>query len=170
MVWEIKNRSATEPTGVGLDEALRAMIKAKAGQYPRAQAALLPALRMAQDKLGHLSDQVVAEVAGLLGLSAAQALDTADFYEMFFRRPRGRHVIWVCESLSCELCGCEGLLQALEARLGITAGQTTADGRFTLMRAQCLGLCDVAPALMVDDRVYPTVKLAELETILAAAE
>jgi NADH-quinone oxidoreductase subunit E len=127
---------------------------------------LLPALHLVLEKLGCIPDDIAAQVAELLELTPAEVLDMLSFYDVFTRAPRGRHVIGVCESLSCELCGCEEILQALRQKLDIAPGQTTRDGRFTLVTMQCLGACDFAPAMFVDEKLHKNVTAAGLDGIL----
>jgi NADH-quinone oxidoreductase subunit E len=168
MTWEAKNRiesTITDDKPV-LAKKVRSEIKALFKKYPSKRAALLPSLHIVQDELGFLSDQAMVEIAELLELAPAEVLDTATFYDMYTRQERGRHLIGVCESLSCELCGCEDLLQALKEKLGIEPGQTTDDKKFTLITMQCLGACDFAPAMLIDETLYKTVSVAELDEIL----
>lgn len=172
MVWQAQDRletTASDDTPV-LAKDLRSQIEALFPKYPNKRAALLPALHRVQDELGRLSDPAIAEIAELLDLAPAEVLDTATFYDMYTRQKRGRHVIGVCESLSCELCGCEDLLGALKEKLGIEVGQTTDDERFTLIAMQCLGACDFAPAMLIDDTLYKTVTVDQLDEIVRNVE
>ncbi|MFC1783023.1 NADH-quinone oxidoreductase subunit NuoE [Planctomycetota bacterium] len=168
MVWEPQDRlTAAEPAAKALlDKKLKADIKALCNLYPNKQAALLPTLHRVQGKLGHLSDQALVEIAEVLELSPAQVLDTAGFYDMYTRKERGNHLIGVCESLSCEICGCGEILQALKDKLSIEPGQTTDDGKFTLITMQCIGACDFAPAILIDEKLYKTVEIDQLDQIL----
>ena len=172
MVWQSIDRLTAEETateaGAGpvLNKQLCMAIGEQCKLYPTRQAALLGALHLVQDQLGRLSDRAMAEVAELLELSPAEVLDTASFYDMFHREGCGRHIIGVCESLSCELCGSAELLTALKEKLGIEPGQTTADGKYTLVTMQCLGACDFAPAMLIDRTLYKTVAPDELDGIL----
>ncbi|MCP4709899.1 MAG: NADH-quinone oxidoreductase subunit NuoE [Planctomycetes bacterium] len=168
MVWESKDRiTAAEPTQeLVLDHKVQNAVKALCKLYPTKQAALLPALHKVQAELGNLSDQAMIEIAQLLEISPAQVLDTAGFYDMYTREKRGKHLIGVCESLSCELCGCEELLAILKKKLKIEPGQTTGDGKFTLITMQCIGACDFAPAMLIDDKLYKTVTPEQLDKIL----
>ena len=168
MTWETKNR--LEPTVTDdkpvLAKKLRSKIKDLFARYPNKRATLLPTLHRVQEELGHISDAAIVEIAELLGLAPAEVMDTATFYDMYTRQERGRHLIGVCESLSCELCGCEDLLHALKEKLGIEPGQTTEDKKFTLITVQCLGACDFAPAMLVDETLYKTVSVEQLDEIL----
>jgi NADH-quinone oxidoreductase subunit E len=172
MVWQTKDRlvSTVSDDKPVLAKKLRSEIKALFQRYPSKRAALLPSLHRVQDELGNLSDQAMVELAELLELAPAEVLDTATFYDMYTRQERGRHLIGVCESLSCELCGCEDLLHALKEKLGIEPGQTTDDDKFTLITMQCLGACDFAPAMLIDDTLYKTVRVEQLDEILQNME
>ena len=122
------------------------------GLYPDARGALLPVLSMAQETFGYVSAEVEAYVAGLFGLSPAHVHEVVTFYTLYFRHPRGRHVISVCHNLSCHLAGAPRILDHLKGRLGIDVGETTDDGRVTLLAVECLCACEHAPMMQVDDR------------------
>lgn len=149
-----------------LDEAMKQEITALFERYPTRRATVLAALHMVQEKHHQISEQAMLEIGELLEISPAEVSDTAGFYEMYSLSGRGRHLIGVCESLSCELCGCDELLEALEAKLGIKAGQTTTDKRITLITMQCLGACDFAPAMLVDKTLYKNVTIDDLDDII----
>jgi len=112
---------------------------------------LLPALYIVQRELGYLTDEGIKYVAELIGLSTAQVAETASFYTMLFMKPVGKNVIWVCQNLSCTLCGAEEIIAHLEKTLGVQTGNTTADGHITLLRQECLASCDTAPVMQVND-------------------
>jgi NADH-quinone oxidoreductase subunit E len=122
------------------------------GRYPSPRAALLPVLHMAQDAFGHVSLEVEEYVAGLFALSPAHVHEVVTFYTLFFREPKGRHVVSVCHNLSCHLAGAPAILEHLKRRLGVDVGQTTDDGRVTLLSVECLCACEHAPMMQVDDR------------------
>jgi len=122
-------------------------------RYPagRGRSALMPLLRLAQERDGYVTAEAIAEVGDILGLSSAEVLAVASFYSMFHLKPKGRHVISVCHNLPCNLMGAEGVIGRLEEVLGVgSESETTADGAFTLERAECLAACDAAPCLQVD--------------------
>jgi len=121
-------------------------------RYPDPRGALLPVLHLAQETFGWISLEVEEYVAGLFGLSPAHVHEVVTFYTLLFRQPRGRHVIAVCHNLSCHLLGAKGILEHLERRLGIGVGETTPDGRVTLLGVECLCACEQAPMMQVDDR------------------
>ncbi len=129
---------------------------------------LLQILHDIQDASGDnsLRQDALDELAHIMRLPVSEIVGTASFYSMFSLRPRGRHVIRVCESPPCYIQGSENVLRALEKRLGITVGGTTADGQFTLETASCLGVCGVAPAMMIDDMVYGNLTEAKVNAII----
>jgi NADH-quinone oxidoreductase subunit E len=135
-------------------------------RYPTCRAATLPVLHAIQDRHGWIAPQAIEEAAAFLGLQPAEVLDTASFYEMFWLRPRGKYLVMVCQSISCELCGHHGLLDALQAKLGVGPGQTTPDGRFSLVHAECLGSCGSAPCALINDQLHENLTAAKLGAIL----
>jgi NADH-quinone oxidoreductase subunit E len=128
--------------------------------------AAVDVMKELQRHYGWLTDEAVQEAAVLLGLSPLQVEELATFYEMIYRRPVGRHVIHVCDSISCWSLGGESLLNQFERLLGIAVGATTADGLFTLLPCCCLGNCGNAPAVMVAERQFGPVTHEQAETIL----
>jgi len=122
------------------------------GLYPDKRGALLPVLRLAQESFGYVSLEVEEYVAGLFDLSAAHVHEVVTFYTLFFQQPPGRHVVSVCHNLSCHLMGSKAIVQHLSHRLGVAVGETTADGRVTLLTVECLCACEQAPMMQVDDR------------------
>jgi NADH-quinone oxidoreductase subunit E len=137
-----------------LTEQEKTEIARELAAAPSRRAALPEALKIVQRRTRWIDDQSLADVAGHLGLSLAEADAVATFYNLIFRKPVGRHVILVCDSVSCWLMGYESLLEHLGRRLGIGLGQTTPDGRFTLLPTACLGACDRAPCMMIDDDLH----------------
>jgi NADH-quinone oxidoreductase E subunit len=122
-------------------------------RYPpdRRRSAVLPALYLAQYQQGYITANAIRHVAELLGITRADVEDVVTFYTMFYTRPVGKFVLQVCRTLSCALNGAERVTEALTATLGITPGQTDATGTFTLVEVECLGACDRAPVVMVND-------------------
>ena len=136
-----------------LSEELRKKILAYLPRYPSKQAVTLPALHLVQDELRCVPRAAIREIAELLDLSPAEVHDAMTFYQ-FFReeeQPLGRTRLWVCRSLACMLRGGEQLLDQLCQKLNVQPGETTADGKITLEFAECLGACEGAPAVMIDD-------------------
>lgn len=145
------------------DEA--AMLE-EAHHYEQPQAACIEALKIVQRRHGWVPDEAIPAIARVLGIGPASVEGVATFYSLIFRQPVGRHVILVCDSSSCFLSGFDEVKQALEDQLGIGLGQTTGDGRFTLLPVCCLGACDGAPALMVDQDTYGPVTAEALPRLL----
>lgn len=174
MAWIAKNSGTMqierrdEPY---LTDAMKAQLEeAVIGRFPTRQAATLPVLHAVQHEAGWLPMQAIEEIADFLELPASQVLDTASFYDEYFLEPVGKYVIWVCQSLSCELMGHEGLLEKLRNKLGIDVGQTTDDGKFTLMHVECLGSCGTAPCALVNDVLHENLRADNLDTILDALQ
>lgn len=149
-----------------LSEDERREIDEELERLPQRRSACIEALAAVQRHRGWVPDEAVHDIADYLEMSATEVDSVATFYNLIHRRPVGRHVIRICDSVSCWMLGYEGLLDALHQRLGIGLGETTADGRFTLLPIQCLGTCDHAPALMVDEDLHQDVTLDDLERIL----
>jgi NADH-quinone oxidoreductase subunit E len=122
-------------------------------RYPpdRRRSAVLPALYLAQDQQGYITANAIRHVADVLGITRADVEDVVSFYTMFYVKPVGKFVLQVCRTLSCALNGAERVTEELSAKLGIKAGQTDASGTFTLLEVECLGACDRAPVVMVND-------------------
>ena len=138
-----------------LNEAERREIEEVLSRYGGdAQAASVESLKALQRRRRWVSDETLADLAAFLGLSMADLESVATFYNLIFRRPVGRNVILVCDSVSCWLMGYEGVSARLCERLGIGFGETTEDGRFTLLPTVCLGDCDRAPVMMVNDDLH----------------
>jgi len=133
---------------------------------PVRKAAVIEALKIVQEQRRWVSDENVEDIAALLGMSADEVDSVATFYNLIFRQPVGRHVILVCDSISCWVMGYENIRKTLMELLQIKYGQTTPDGRFTLLPNPCLGTCDHAPALMVDQDLYKDLNEKNIGEIL----
>lgn len=144
-----------------LPQAVLDQIDSLVGRYPTRRAALLPSLWLVQEARGWISREDVADVSDRLGLAAADAEGVLSFYFLFHRRPRGTVVIDVCDNVICQANGAEQLLADLCARLGIRPGETTADGRYTVRRQECIAACHQAPAVQVDLEYRGPVRSAE---------
>jgi NADH-quinone oxidoreductase subunit E len=125
-------------------------IEAEAARYPKREAVCIDALKIVQRHRRWISDESVRDIAEHLGMSPTDVDSVATFYNLIFRKPVGRHVIMVCDSVSCWITGYDRIRQHLQERLGVELGETTSDNRFTLLPIVCLGCCDHAPAMMVD--------------------
>ncbi len=124
------------------------------------------ALLAVQTRRGWVSDESLGDIAKLLGMTSTELDAVATFYSFIFRKPVGRHVITLCDSMVCWSMGLNPLYEQLSAHLGVSYGATTADNRFTLLPAACLGACDRAPAIMIDDDLYGPVTPEMMEGIL----
>jgi NADH-quinone oxidoreductase E subunit len=138
----------------------RAKFEAIAKRYPpeRRKSAILAALYLAQEQQGYITAHAARHVAEVIGCTAAEVEDVVSYYTMFFRRPVGTYVLQVCRTLSCALGGAERVTEELAAKLGIQPGQTDATGTFTLVEVECLGACDKAPVVMVNNHWHECLK------------
>lgn len=128
--------------------------------------AVVDVMKELQKQYGWLTDEAVGEAAELLGLTPLQVEELATFYEMIYRRPVGKRVIHVCDSISCWSVGCETVMAHLEKKLGIGPGETTADGIFTLIPCCCLGNCGEGPTMMIGDTLYGRLTPERVDEIL----
>ncbi|HMK50789.1 MAG TPA: NADH-quinone oxidoreductase subunit NuoE [Thermodesulfovibrionales bacterium] len=142
-------------------------IRNEALKAEQKQAACIGALKVVQKHRGWISDEAIADISGLLDMSPDELDGIATCYSLLFRRPVGRHVILICDSVSCWVMGYEKILTHLRKRLGIGPGETSADGKFTLLPVACLGICEHAPAIIIDTEVYGDLDDGRLDEILA---
>ena len=133
---------------------------------PHKKAAVIEALKIVQKERGWVSDISIAAIAEYLEMSPAEVDSVATFYNLIFRRQVGRHVILICDSISCYVMKYEKLYKAIQDKLGVKFGETTADQRFTLLPNACLGCCDRAPALMIDEDLFTDVTVEQLDEIM----
>jgi NADH-quinone oxidoreductase subunit E len=152
-----------------ISEAAKQKIRDHFSRYPSKQAVTLPALHIVQQEQGFVSRAAIKEIADLLELSPAQIVDTMTFYGFFKdeQHPLGKRRIWVCRSLSCMLRGGDELLAEVCDRLHVQPGQTTPDGKATIELAECLGACDGAPCILIDDELQLN---ATVDDVVALAE
>jgi NADH-quinone oxidoreductase subunit E len=132
----------------------RARAEALIACYPRPRSALIPLCHLAQSQDGWLTCEAMEEIGELVGCTPAEVRGTATFYDMLHTEPVGRHVFSVCTNIACMLAGAYEVLEHAEASLGISVGQTTPDGEFTLEEAECLAGCDLAPCVQVNHRFF----------------
>jgi NADH-quinone oxidoreductase subunit E len=135
-------------------------------RYPVKKSALIPLLHLAQEQDGHVTDDAMEHIAELVDVTPAEVLGTCSFYEMFKREPVGDYVVNVCTNISCLLLGGEELLHHLEQRLGIKAGDTTPDGKFTLEDVECIAACTEAPCLQVNYRYFHRIGNDEVDVLI----
>lgn len=139
-------------------------------QYPHTRSALIPALHLAQDECGYLSVDTQKEVSELFHIDATEVKAVVTFYDMFHEEPQGKHVIHVCKNLSCMLRGSDELIEGLCQRLKTHPREISPDGEFTIIPSECLGACDRAPMMIVDDKVVGPVKEEDIDSILTEAK
>jgi NADH-quinone oxidoreductase subunit E len=154
------------PTATTFTDAQLAEVRRLQALYPDPRGALLPVLHMAQEAFGYVSLETEEYVAGLFSLSPAQVHEVVTFYTLYFRERPGRHVVAVCHNLSCHLAGAPGIIAHLKKRLGVEPGETTDDGRVTLLSVECLCACEAAPMMQVDDRYELNLTPAKVDQIL----
>jgi NADH-quinone oxidoreductase subunit E len=159
---------ATAQATAILSEAIREKIRAYIPRYPSKRAVTLPALHIVHEHFRCVPYQAMAEIAEILEIAPAEVHDTMSFYGFFPQAPLGDVRVWICRSLSCMLTGGEEMLNHACRRLGVHSGQTTPDGKITLEFAECLGVCDFAPAAVADDgRVFGPLTEAKVESMIA---
>jgi NADH-quinone oxidoreductase subunit E len=144
----------------------QAEIEAEFPHYPNRKAVCIDAMKIVQKRRGWLSDDALRDIGELLGMSSVDLDSVASFYNLLFRRPVGRHVIYLCDSVSCWIMGSDRQCVHLSERLQVVPGETTADGRFTLLPIVCLGACDRAPVMMIDEDTHFDLHPAKIDQIL----
>lgn len=144
----------------------RAVFEDLLPRYPSKKSLTLPLLHLCQEQEGWCSLEVIEFVARTLDVSTAHVQGVVTFYTMYMQKKVGRHVIWVCRTLSCDLVGGKDIQEHLEKRLGCKAGETTADGEFTLLKAECLAACGQAPMIQLDDEYFENLTPDKVDRIL----
>jgi NADH-quinone oxidoreductase subunit E len=141
-------------------------IEKELDHYPQKKGACIEALKLLQKRRGWISNEALQDVSAFIGMTPDELDGIATFYNLIFRKPVGRHVILVCDSVSCWLTGYEQIREHLKTSLGISMGGTTADRRFTLLPIVCLGACGGAPAMMVDGDLHVNLDAQKIDRIL----
>ncbi len=149
-----------------LTEEEQREIAAEFPHYAQKRAVCIDALKIVQRRHRWVSDEDLRDIARFLEMTPDELDSVATFYNLIFRRPVGEHVIYLCYSASCWVMGCEQVCERLTARLGIQPGETTPDGAFTLLPIACLGACDHAPALMIDNDLLHDVNVDQIDDVL----
>ncbi len=169
MSWKAIDRKTVAPEhmGPGLSAAAKEKIRSFFPRYADKRAVMLPALHIAQDEIGYCSLTAMREIAELLEVPPAAVADVVTFYTHFWTHPKGRKVVMVCRSLTCELMGQRQLLDAVKAKLGIDEHGTTPDGQYSLMTEECLAACDHAPCMMVNEKMHKNVRIQDIDAILS---
>jgi NADH-quinone oxidoreductase subunit E len=137
-------------------------------RYPTKRACLLPVLHAIQHKYNWIPMQAMEEIAAFLEITPAEVLDTATFYEEYWLKPKGKYLVQVCRSLACEVCGQKKITEQLKKKLGVEVGETTADGKFTLIELECLGSCGTAPAALLNEVLHENVTTEQIDRVIDA--
>lgn len=153
-----------------LDERERHDIEKEIVKYALKLAAAPEALKIVQKYRGWVTDEALSDVARFLDMTEEELDSVATSYNLIFRKPVGRHIVLMCDSVSCWLMGHERIYEHVRERLGITFGQTTPDGRFTLLPITCAGACDKAPVMMIDETLYVQLDRSKIDGILEKYE
>lgn len=148
----------------------RQEIEGELGHYPTKQAVCIDAMKIVQRHRGWVSDESLRDIGELLEMSSADLDGVATFYNLIFRKPVGRHVVMLCDSVSCWIMGYERMRGHLTSRLGIQFGETTPDNRFTLLPIVCLGACDHAPAMIVNNNLHGDLDPKKIDKLLEECE
>lgn len=170
MAWIVEDRRASKvEAGEPLltEEMKKHLREQYFPRFPTKRAVTLPALHLVQHTYGWIPTQAIQEVAEFLELAPAEVLDTASFYEEYWLKPKGKYLIQVCRSLSCEICGSDKLTEHVKKKLNIEAGETTADKKFTLVELECLGSCGTAPAVLVNEVLHENLTVEKLDEVLS---
>ncbi|MCZ7626626.1 MAG: NADH-quinone oxidoreductase subunit NuoE [Candidatus Methylomirabilota bacterium] len=144
------------------EEAIQAILS----RYPDRRSALIPLMHLYQEEAGYLTEDAMRALAARLDVPTIQVAEVATFYDMFRLKPGGWREIWVCHNLSCALLGAEQVIRRLEEVLGVSAGETTADGLFTLKRVECLGACGHAPVIQVGPDYFGSVSPSDVDGLV----
>lgn len=160
------NNSLIQSDRFTLTDSERAAIEHELHHYEDSRAASIGALKIVQAARGWVPDGAIAEIGALIGIPASDVEGVATFYSQIFRQPVGRHIIRVCDSMVCYIGGHEAVVSSIQQQLGIGLGETTRDGRFTLLPVCCLGNCDKAPALMIDEHTFGDVQPTGVASLL----
>lgn len=151
-----------------LSEDAKVRIQLAAMKYPNPRGAVIPALHIAQEENGRVTEEDMRSIAAELHVPESDVFGTATFYSLLRHRPAGRHVIAVCHNLPCTLMGAEPIIEHLKKRLGVDEGEVTPDGVFSFHRIECIGRCDGAPAMLVDDVYHGNLTPEKLDAILSS--
>ncbi len=145
---------------------MKRKIQAEIETCPNKRSACIDAMQVVQNSLGWISDDSLKAIADFLDMTIDELDSVATFYNHIYRKPVGRHIILICNSVSCWIMGFESILDYFTQHLGIQMGETTQDGRFTLLPVECLGACDRAPAIMIDGELFWDLDRTKIQTLL----
>ncbi len=149
-----------------ISEQAKQRMRDLAARYPVARSAIMPALHIAQQEEGYITQDALQAVSEAIGITVDDVESIATFYTMYYQQPPGKKVIRVCTSIACYLRNCDALVEHLEQRLGIKRGETTADGNYTLLTFECLASCGTAPVLQVNDDYVENLTLEKTDALL----
>ncbi len=149
-----------------LTDNMKRDLMAELANSETTQSACIEAMQIVQKYVGWISDETIKDIAEFLNMTTAELDSVATFYNHIYRKPVGKHIIQVCDSVACWILGYEALLEHIKQTLAIGWGETTKDGLFTLVPIQCLGACDEAPAMMIDEKLYTKLDAAKFDEIV----
>ena len=170
MSWETKQSATTkiemrdEPylTTVLLDKITKDIMP----RYATSKGALMPTLHEVQHTYGYIPWQAMVEISKVLEISAAEVADVVSFYEDYYSEPMGKNIVGICQSIACEVCGHQALIDHLNDRLGVDVHETSADGKFTLLGIECIGACDMAPCALINGKQYNNLSVSMVDEIV----
>jgi NADH-quinone oxidoreductase E subunit len=155
---------------VTLSEKAEARIEEIKKLYPDARSAIMPALYIAQEELGHISEEAIQWVAQKVDVAPVHVMEVATFYTMYYKKPVGKYHVQVCRTLSCALCGSRALVEQLRKRFGTRSGEVTADGKWSYEEVECLGSCGSAPMCEINDCYFENLTQDKLASLLDRIE
>lgn len=153
-----------------LSQAACQQIQVLMSKYPQKRSALIPSLQLAQKEVGHLSHDVIREIALMFELSPNEVQEVVSFYTMLYKKPMGKYVIQVCTNISCMICNAEEIVSHLTRKLGIQLGETTSDGKYTLLEVECLGSCGTSPVIQINEDYHEELTTEKVDRILDSLE
>jgi NADH-quinone oxidoreductase E subunit len=151
-----------------ISEQAKERMRGLAARYPVARSAVMPSLYIAQQEEGYISSEGLQAVAEAVSMTVDDVESIATFYTMYYQHPQGKKVVKVCTSISCYLRNCDALVQQLEQRLGVKRGETSPDGKYTLMTAECLASCGTAPVIQVNEQFVENVTPEKADALVDA--
>lgn len=151
---------------VKLSDKAEKRIEEIKGRYPDAKSAIMPALYIAQEELGHVNDQAIAWVSEKIGMAPAHVMEVATFYTMYYKKPVGKYHFQVCRTLACALCGTRKLTEVLKRKFHVEPGEVTRDGMWSYEEVECLGSCGTAPMCQINDIFFENLTESKLEKII----
>ena len=135
-------------------------------RYATGKGALMTTLHEVQHEYGYIPWQAMLEISKVLEISAAEVADVVSFYEDYFSEPMGENIVGICQSIACEVCGHQAIIDHLKDKLGVDVHETSADGKFTLLAMECLGSCDNAPCALVNGKQYNNLSVSMVDEII----